>query len=304
MIPLSRIDLNLLHLLLEVHDAGSVSKAGRRLGLSQPAASNALSRLRDALGDPLFLRSKDGMVPTAYVARIAPQIRDHLGGITSVLSENQAFVPETSNRIFRLSLSDVGEQIFLPPIAHRLAKLAPNVALENISAPIAELADSLAAQDADVAIGIVNPRDTAIRSAPLFNEVYCAVGNVALTESEIAGLDLHDKRIILVAPSATYAADVEALLDRHGFSRNISYRLRTFGALPDLLRRIDAIAILPKQLAQRLENAGAARMLPQEIPLGTHTVKLVWHRKSENDPGCVWLRQQIRELFGTDGVRA
>lgn len=293
------LDLNLLRLLVEVHDAGSVSIAGRRLGLSQPAASNALARLRTSLSDPLFVRSKDGMVPTAYAQKVVPVVREHLSGIATALAEALAFDPSTSTRTFRLSLSGLGEQTFLPPLARRVAELAPKITIENISAPRMELPTALARQDADIAIGILNYREQEIHALHLFDERYHAVGNPDLADADLARLSLKDMRIILVTPSATYAEDLEVLLERHGLSSSICYRLRHFGGLPEMLQLTDAVAIVPGELMRRLELSGAARRLPIDLPLGRHGVRLIWHSKSDNDPGCIWLRGLVRDLFGT-----
>lgn len=295
MMSVAHLDLNLLRLLLAINDAGSVSQAGQKLGLSQPAASNALARLRATLGDPLFVRSRTGMVPTAYTERIVPVVRVHLAGLSNALSDAMGFDPATRKRTFRLSLSGLGEQMFLPTLSARIAEEAPQVSLENISAPMHELPRVLSTQEADVAIGIIGPLESGLQRQHLFDEVYCVVGNPALSDADAR--NWRKRRIIVVAPSATYADDLETLLARHGLASNVTYRLRHFGGLPDMLRLVDAVAIVPDQLATRLEQVGAARRLPAELPLGRHAVNLVWHRKSDNDPGCVWLRGLISELF-------
>ncbi|MCG6903632.1 MAG: LysR family transcriptional regulator [Rhodobacter sp.] len=297
MIPLHRIDLNLLSLLIEIHDCGSVSQAGRKLGLSQPASSNALARLRQSLGEPLFVRGKNRMLPTAFTSHIAPQIRLHLAGISNALTKAGEFDPRTSTRTFRLSLSGLGEQIFMPSLAQRIHARAPGAILSNVAARLSDLAQSLAAQEADAAIGILDLKDRNIRQTHLFDEVYRAVGNPGLPRDRIETIDLARARIILVAPSATYAQNIEDALDRHGWSENICLRLRHFGALPEVLQKLDAVAIVPGQLATRLERSGQASILPAELPLGRHQVKLVWHQHTDLEPGCIWLRRQICELF-------
>lgn len=301
MISFDRIDLNLLSLMIEIHDKGSVSRAGRKLGLSQPASSNALARLRHSLGDPLFVRGKDGMVPTALAERIVPHIRTHLAGISAALAEASEFDPATSTRTFRLSLSGLGEQTFLPPLARRVFADAPNVRLENVSSSLADLPGVLSDRDADVAIGILDLKDKAVCETHLFDEVYRAVGTPARPQASAEALELKNKRIILVAPSATYAEDLEWVLAKHGLSDNICVRLRHFGALPDMLGALDAVAIVPGQFATRLAQAGKGTILPAVLPLGRHGVKLVWHQRTTSDPGCAWLRGLICELFRQGG---
>lgn len=295
MINLTRLDFSLLQLLLAVHDTGSVSLAGAKLGLSQPAASNALARLRAALGDPLFIRGAGGMVPTEYTASIVPQLRSHIAGIATALEGARRFEPAGSTRLFRLSLSGLGEQLFLAPLAREVAAIAPGVRLENISAPMHDLARSLAAREADVAIGILDNLDKGVQQEPLFDERYRAVTSAALPQG--TRLDLHASRIILVAPSATYAEDIEVKLAGLGLTGNIFYRLRHFGALPELIQATGAVAIVPDQFAERLEASGAGRVVPLDLPLGRPRVRMVWHDTTTADPGCIWLRDLIKRLF-------
>ena len=104
MMNIRQIDLNLLSLLVRIAETGSVSVAGAQLGLSQPASSNALARLRQALGDPLFQRTREGMVPTGFAEAILPGIKEHMAGIEATLTSVAGFDPGTSRRRFRLSL--------------------------------------------------------------------------------------------------------------------------------------------------------------------------------------------------------
>jgi len=295
-IPLQKLDLNLLPLLLHVYDTASVSEAGARMGLSQPASSNALNRLRAALGDSLFLRGKDGMVPTAFAEQIVPEVRDFLAGIETTLSRTSLFDPATSTQTFRLSLSGLGEATFLPPLATRLLSMAPGVRLENISAPRDNLPMALSRREADVAIGIVDFNDRAINQELLFHDSYVAIaGNVqaqGMTKENLA-----KSRIVLIAPSATYAQDIMDVLDQLKLTNNVAIRLRHFGGLPELLNALDMVAIVPGQYGHKLQTEGTARILPFDLRLGPQGVKLVWHKKTNDDPACIWLREQIRALF-------
>jgi DNA-binding transcriptional LysR family regulator len=291
------LDLKLLELLVRIHETGSVSLAGEQLGLSQPAASNALRRLREALGDPLFIRGREGMVATAYTERVVPAVRAHLAGLAAALATSSEFRPETARRNFRLSLSGLGEQSFLPPLARRIFAEAPHVRIENVALPMEALAGALARGEADAAIGILEAREPGLRRLHLFDEVFRVVGSPRLSAEEAARVRLEESRLILVAPSATYAEDVESSLARRGLAGNVAIRLRHFGALPELLASVDAFAVVPGQFAARLEAAGQARMLPVELPLRQSGVGLIWHRRTDHDPACIWLRARITELF-------
>ena len=154
-VSIRQIDLNLLRLLLKIHEVRSVSKAGAEFGLSQPASSNALARLREMLGDPLFVRSRAGMTPTTYTETIVPQVARHLEGLFEVLQSSPVFDPGSSQEVFHLSLSDLGESVFLPRLVQHVFRLAPGVRLFNRAASSAELPDALERRQADVAIGVL-----------------------------------------------------------------------------------------------------------------------------------------------------
>lgn len=297
MINLRHVDLNLLDLLLQIYDSRSVSVAGSNLGLSQPATSNALARLRHMLDDPLFIRGPQGMQPTLFTERIVPDIREHLTGIASVLNDAATFDAANSNQTFRLSLSGLGEQVFLAPLARRVLNLAPGIRLENASSPFLDLYRTLATRESEMAIGLIESRDPQLRQVHLFNEDYRVIGPSGLSAQRAASLDLREERIVMVVPSVTYADDVEQVLAERGLTENVCMRIRNFGALPELLMTLDAFAIVPGYLGRRMEAAGQAILLNIVLPRGRQKVQLVWHINTMRDAGCAWLRGQIVDLF-------
>jgi DNA-binding transcriptional LysR family regulator len=292
-----RVDLNLLELLLQIHDTRSVSLAGSNLGLSQPATSNALARLRGMLGDTLFIRGAKGMEPTPFAERIVPDIREHLSGIASVLNDATTFDATNSQRTFRLSLSGLGEQVFLAPLAKRVFDLAPGVRLENVSSSFEDLSRTLAARESEVAIGLLDFHDPQLRQMHLFDEDYRVVGPPGLSQADAFAVDLCRERIVMAVPGLTYADDVENVIRERGLSDNVCLRIRNFGALPEMLVSLNAFAIVPGYLGRRMVEAGQATLLDMTLPRGRQRVQLVWHINTMQDPGCIWLREQIRDLF-------
>lgn len=302
MINPRRVDLNLLDLLLQIYDSHSVSVAGSNLGLSQPATSNALARLRHMLDDPLFIRGPRGMEPTPFAERIVPDIREHLSGIASVLSDAATFDAAASERTFRLSLSGLGEQVFLAPLARRVFERAPGIRLENASSPFLDLYRTLATRESEMAIGLLEMQDTRLRQMHLFDEDYRVIGPPDLSPQRAAAVDLCQERIVMAVPSLTYADDVEKVLAERGLSDNVCMRIRNFGALPELISALNAFAIVPGYLGRRIVEAGQATLLDMTLPRGRQKVQLVWHINTMQDPGCIWLREQIRELFQSSDI--
>jgi DNA-binding transcriptional LysR family regulator len=168
--PFRQLDLNLLRVLVAVHAAGSVTAAGRQLALSQPAVSHALARLRDHFGDALFVRSPSGLHPTRLAARIVPAVAAYLRALEAALAEAAAFDPGRDPAHWRLSMSDLGEMLFLPPLAAALRREAPHARVDNAGVPVEAVGTALESRDVDLAIGIVAPAQRDIVGESLFQE--------------------------------------------------------------------------------------------------------------------------------------
>lgn len=296
-INLRTLDLNLLRMLVTLAETRSVSQAGTQLGLSQPAASNALSRLRQALGDPLFVRTNAGMVPTPFAETILPDVIRHLGGIFEALGFQAQFDPAQSKRTFRLSMSGLGEIVFLPPLVARVMAEAPFVGIRNVPVSVADLPEALESGEVDLAIGMIDVAGRGVRTLALFEETYVAVAGPDFDRNLDGIGDLRNERLVVSAPAASYASDLVDVLTSNGLADNVALQLGNFGALPHLLKSTPLVAIVPRQYAKLLEASGQARLLPVEIAPQQASARLVWSRKNENDPGFMWLRQIMVSLF-------
>ena len=297
------LDLNLLRMLVAMDATGSVSKSAELIGLSQPAASNALKRLRFATGDPLFVRSKHGMIATEFARSITPGVREHLDGLFEALGGQTSFDPETSTRVFRLSLSGLGELAFLPKLAGPVFSEAPKVKIHNTSVPADRLTDALEAGDIDCAIGIIDVSAQGVRTQPLFGEHYVAVAGAALKHEPRSVDELRSRQLVVSAPAVSYATDIANLLDHHGLQASVALQLANFGALPHLLATLPFASIVPGQYAQQLEAAGQGRVLPVELSQPGSTARMIWHARSDADEACIWLRRHIVEQLGDPTMR-
>src|SRR5690606_23011654 len=139
----NRVDLNLLELFVETYRLRNLTQAGQQLGLSQPAMSRALSRLREAYGDALFVRMPYGLAPTPLADSLYASASAALEIVARSL-EAPTFDPESANRVFRIAMSDTGEQVFLPPLAGAISKLAPGVRIETMPSDATQLPAQLA----------------------------------------------------------------------------------------------------------------------------------------------------------------
>src|SRR5918911_2941465 len=149
------IDLNLLRVFDAVLHEKGVTPAAARLGLTQPAVSNALARLRKILGDALFVRTPEGMDATPFARELAEPVRQALALLESALAHGPGFDPASATRAFRFYMSDLGQVEFLPPLVERVQKAAPGVRLEAVAADLEHIADALGAGAIDLAMGFL-----------------------------------------------------------------------------------------------------------------------------------------------------
>ncbi|RYX91240.1 MAG: LysR family transcriptional regulator [Comamonadaceae bacterium] len=306
-----QLDLNLLRVLAAIHRTGSVTAAGKALALSQPATSNALSRLRAYFDDELFVRSPDGLKPTRLCERLAPQVQAQLQSLETLVVGRERFEPATSDIRWRLSLSDLGEMMFLPPLAAALREQAPYAHLTNVSVASDAVPAALEARDIDFAIGILQPKHRGVRAELLFREHYVAMTSArwrpaqgtrraaarsvrTLTVKELAGASL-----AVASPTATFHGSVEQTLTSMKLDSRIVLRARHFGALPELCLSTDLMAIVPEMYAANLSQRHDLRVW--ELPRTAaprYEVRLVWHASTAQDPAHQWIRAQVHRLFG------
>jgi DNA-binding transcriptional LysR family regulator len=304
------LDLNLLRVLAAVYRTGSVTEAGRQLALSQPATSNALARLREYFGDELFVRSPRGLHPTRTAQRIAPAVIAQLQALESAVQSVEAFDPATTRAVWRLSLSDLGEILFLPPLAEALRRDAPGCRVSNVAVPAEQVAAALEARDIDLAIGILQPAHSGIAAETLFEERYVAItvagwkprigrAGRTLTARQLAGAAL-----AVAAPTATFHGSVELMLRKLKLDDRAVLRARHYAALPELVTRTDLLAIVPSMFARSLAPRYDVRIWDLAELGPRYDVRMLWHESATGDAAHAWLRGVLRRLFRRDGARA
>lgn len=297
-----QLDLNLLRVLAALYRHRSVTEAGKALSLSQPATSNALARLRQFFADELFVRTPAGLQPTRLCERLAPAVAGQLQALETMMTGHEDFDPQASGMHWRLSLSDLGEMLFLPALAGALRAQAPRAQLSNISVAAADVAAALEARDIDCAVGILQPRQRDIRTQVLFREQYVAITAPQWLPSSgragrrLTAAQLADASLVVASPTATFHSSVEQMLVRQKLDHRIVLRARHFGALPELALTTDLLAIVPDMYARNLRRQFDFRLweLPQ-APF--YEVRLVWHASTTNDPAQRWMRALIHQLF-------
>lgn len=306
------LDLNLLRVLAAIYRTGSVTEAGRQLALSQPATSNALARLREFFGDELFVRSPRGLHPTRTAQRIAPAVIAQLQSLESTVLSAEAFDPAVSRAHWRLSLSDLGEILFLPALAQVLRSESPNSRVSNVAVAAERVSAALEARDIDIAIGILQPAHSGIAGETLFQERYVAITAAGWkppsgrSGRRLTARQLADAALAVAAPTATFHGSVDQMLKTLKLADRAVLRARNYGALPELVTRTDLLAIVPLMFARSLAPRYDVRGWDLPEPAPRYDVRMLWHQSATGDAAHAWLRSVLRRLFqrGDDEARA
>ncbi len=304
-----QLDVNLLRVLCAIHRTGSVTEAGQQLALSQPATSNALARLRHCFGDALFVRSPSGLHATRLAQRIAPLVAAHLRELETALCHGESFDPATGCVHWRLSLSDLGEMMFLPALARELRRSSPGSRLSNEAVDAARVSAALEAREIDLAIGMLLPEHQGVVGELLFHERYVALTSSSWRPITPAGgaqlgkAQLMHAALALAAPTASLLGSVQRVLERLDLGASNCVRLRHYGAVPELVRGTDLVAIVPQMFADAVAALHDLRVW--RLPDGAaYDVMMVWHDSVNGDPAQRWLREQVRHLFGHGRIAA
>lgn len=297
-----QLDLNLLRVLVAIHQSGSVSAAGQALSLSQPATSNALARLREAFGDVLFVRSSRGLKPTELCQRIAGPLSNRLLELEQLLLAQQRFNPQSTPVHWRLSLSDLGEILFLPPLLAALRQQAPAAQLSNVAVAASAVERALESREIDLAIGILDSQQRSIRSQLLFKERYMLLSarhwrpKTPVAGRSLSRAHLTQANFIVSAPTATFHDGIETLLKSLKLQDRVKARVRHFAALPDMTAGSDLLAIVPQMQARTLAGRSDLQLW-QLSQSPSYEVRLLWHGSHDGDPAHVWMRDLVGQLF-------
>jgi DNA-binding transcriptional LysR family regulator len=298
---LAEIDLNLLRVFAQLMQDRRVSAAASALGLSQPATSNALARLRRLLGDQLFLRTPRGMEPTSYALELAGPVSLALSTLHDALNQRRTFEPASSERSFTLALSDVGEIYFLPELMHLLSEHAPGVTLRAVSVAGEALKEDMAGGRIDLALGLLPQLQAGFYQQVLFRQRYVCLMRSTHPLARKSRLSLKNfcaAQHVRVQATGTGHGRVDETLARLGIERRVRLTVPHFVALGHVLASSDLLAIVPERFALRVcKPLGlSTRVLP--LSIDGSAIYQFWHARLHRDPANQWLRTLIASHFG------
>ncbi len=295
---LRALDLNLLPIFEAIYAERSISRAARRLNLSQPTVSNALARLRTRLGDPLFERGAQGMVPTPRAKALADPVRQALAGLERGLRAGDGFDVAGSEREFVIAVEDYGETVLLPRLADALAHRAPGIRITIRPEPSARLLEAMRDGAVDLALDYFAPDDPRFRAD-------CVLTDSLVTLSRRGhpmiggrlGLDTYlSLRHVVLMPRADSRPMIDLALAKRGRQRRIAVTVPHFMSMPLLIQDSDLVCTLPRRMAQCYADHFELQTHPLPLRVPDFPIYLIWHESAQSDAGHQWLRRQLAEF--------
>lgn len=298
-IDIADLDLKLLVAFEAVLIQRSVTAAADRIGLSQPAMSTCLGKLRKVLNDPLFVRTSRGMEPTPFAMELAEPIRHALHLIRQTLNHDKHFDAATSTRTFRIIMTDIGERVFLPGLLQRLSEVAPGVNLHTVQLPMKEMRETLESGEMDLAVGFIPDLAAGYYQQRLYNRSYVCV---ARSDHPVIGRTLSLKQYLaashaIVSAPGTGHDVVERVLSEKGYTRRVALHVTHFLAIPLIVANTDLVVTIPTMLAESYLPTSNIKLLTPPLKMPVYAIKQYWHERFHEDPANRWLRELFSDLF-------
>jgi DNA-binding transcriptional LysR family regulator len=303
---LRSFDLNLLLVLDALLREGSTVRAGERVGLSQPAVSAALGRLRHALDDPLFIRHGQGLVPTDFARALAMPLRDELDRIEALLAPPPSFDPSAASMTFRIAGSDFFGEILMPALAEHLTASAPGAGVQLVDLVRDRYIDTLERYEADIALIPDEDLPDWLEKRPLFTSPFALIARrdhpamiaAGVAPGAVLSLDLFcELSHVLFSPQGNMKANTDAALARVGRRRRVIMSLPTFAGVCRTVSRSDVVAMVPMQFAQAVQGYLGLDIYPPALPMPAPLIIAAWHRRSSANPAHRWMRGLVAGIL-------
>jgi len=293
------IDLNLLVVFEHLLRLGTVSGTAKALHVSQPAVSNALARLRKIFDDELFVRSAKGMLPTPVALELAEPVAHALDTLQSALNRKVLFDPLTSDRLFQLAMTDIGEVNFIPKLMSVLRERAPRVSVATVRNTAVNLQEEMSHGKVDLAIGHLPELTSEFFQRRLFRQRYVCMFRPGhpLDKRTVRVKDFEQAEHVVVTAAGTGHARVDEILARLGVERNIRLKVPHFVAVADIVQSTDLVATVTEKFAQRSAEFFGLKYIAHPVDLPEIQINLFWHSRYHRDPASQWLRNLVFELF-------
>lgn len=293
-----RYDLNLLPIFVALMAERSVTRAAERLGMTQPALSNALSRLRTTFQDQLFIRERYGIQPTPVAVELAPVIAEALARLDDAVLGQQEFDPATAERLLTVAPNGYVELVLVPAVVARLRVVAPGITLRLIPYNNDLAETGVVSSTTALVLGrVIDPPDSLVVQH-LFDEGFACVVRVGHPEisSSITRDQFERLRHVNVVPPGRMRAGLFQALARQKLKREVAISVTNFFAVAEMVAVTDYCATLPGLVCRRLAHDPRLKVLPPPVDLGTFPVEMAWHLRYRHDLAHRWLRSLIGEV--------
>ncbi|WP_432226467.1 LysR family transcriptional regulator [Enterobacter wuhouensis] len=289
------LDLNLLKALDALLDEGSVTRAAQRLSLTQPAVSGMLIRLRDYFGDPLFIRTSHGMVPTLRASQLSVPVKRILTDIAVLLKPMQ-FDPMAAEMTYTIVATDYALKAVVVPLMAALKLRAPLIKIAVRPVDNERMYQQLSRGEVDLAL--ITPQTTPedLHGKALYEEEYVCVArsrHPLAAASEITLEQFCKQEHILVSAEGSFTAVTDDALAKLNLTRRVGMSVNSFQVIPDILRLTDMIAVVPRRMLQ--SNTDLV-ILPLPLNVPGFTKSMAWHERTHRDPGHQWIRALCAEV--------
>ena len=293
---ISSFDLNLFVILNAIYTEGSLTKAAEVVGITQPAVSNALSRLREKFDDELFVRTGSGMVTTQKTENIISDIQSALSLMQQSVNQPDSFDCSITERNFKLSLGDITEGRVLPFMMKEIYKNAPNISIGSYNYRRVDQVHALATNNLDFVVDPVIPDSDEINSYKVFQDHFVVIHRDGHPIERIKNLtvdDLLSQKFINVSNRRKGLHMIDLELEKTGHRREIALRCQHFLIAPEIIRETDAVIMATHSFAKN--NDLPFVEIPAELPQMEYF--LSWHKNDEGDGGHEWMKDLIIRAF-------
>ncbi len=293
-----KYDLNLLPIFLALMEERSVTRAAERLSMTQPALSNALTRLRDMLHDPLFIRERYGMQPTQKALELAPVIASALASLDDVVLGQRDFDPANACQLVTIAPNSYVEYALMPAIVARLRAQAPAIKL-RLTPYGSDLTDTgVVSGDTTMVIGrIIDPPDNLVVQQLGEDSLACVVrADHPLIGDSINRAQYEQLKHVNMLPPGRLKAGLFQALEKQGLKRDVAVSVTHFLAIPEMIAVTDYCSTLPRLICRQLARDPRLKIVPAPVDLGAFPIEMAWHVRYRQDPAHRWLRALIAEV--------
>ena len=302
-VNLRSLDLNLLVVFDAVMQDRSVTKAAARLNMAQPALSHALTRLRQALQDDLFIRTPEGMAPTPKAENLVEGVRAALDGLRTALDGAEPFVPATAERHFTIAVNNHAALVLAAPLAAAAAAQAPGVLLDFRPSGTLDLADRLDRGEIDLAIGWTAAPSDRFSDLRLLHDGFVVLmrrGHAAAAQGALTLATFAALPHLTVTSSGEGVGFVDEILAQENLSRRIALRAPLLATSAALLQS-DMVAVISERAAREFARLAPLTAVPLPFASPSLTTAMLWHRRVGGVPSHRWLRELVIRVARTAG---